>query len=85
MGFTFDDTDREGVGTSIAEMHRLTAKDMHNAECVFPFIGGEEVNNSPSLTNHRYVINFGSRSEEDSRRRCDAVTSLLIPAKRGRG
>ena len=42
-----------------AEMHRLIAKDPRNAERIFPYIGGEEVNDSPTHAHHRYVINFG--------------------------
>jgi hypothetical protein len=57
-GFTFDDTDSKGVATSIAEMYRLIHGDARNAERVFPYIGGEEVNDSPTQAHHRYVINF---------------------------
>jgi hypothetical protein len=39
-------------------MHRLIAKDPRNAERIFPYIGGEEVNDSPTHAHHRYVINF---------------------------
>ena len=59
MGFTFDDTDTKGVATPLAEMRRLIAKDPRNAEVIFPYIGGEEVNDSPTHAHHRYVINFG--------------------------
>jgi hypothetical protein len=58
MGFTFDDTDKKGVASSLAEMHRLIAKDPRNAERIFPYIGGKEVNDSPTHTHHRYVISF---------------------------
>ena len=58
MGFTFDDTDTNGVASPISEMHRLIEKDPGNAERIFPYIGGEEVNDSPTHTHHRYVINF---------------------------
>ncbi len=58
MGFTFDDTDKKGVASSLAEMHRLIEKDPRNAERIFPYLGGEEVNNSPTHAHHRYVINF---------------------------
>jgi hypothetical protein len=68
MGFTFDDTATSGITTSIAEMRRLTADDKRNAERIFPFIGGEEINDSPSHTFHRYIINFGEMTEEEARR-----------------
>ena len=58
MGFTFDDTDRKGVATPLAEMRRLLAANPRNREAIFPYIGGEEVNTSPTHEHHRYVINF---------------------------
>ena len=58
MGFTFDDTDRKGVATPLAEMERLVEENPGNRDVIFPYIGGEEVNTSPTHTHHRYVINF---------------------------
>ena len=58
MGFTFDDTDRKAIASPMAEMHRLIEQDSRNEEAVFPFIGGEELNTSPTHAHHRYVINF---------------------------
>ena len=58
MGFTFDDTDKKGVATPLAEMRRLIAENPRNQEVIFPYIGGEEVNASPTHAHHRYVINF---------------------------
>jgi hypothetical protein len=68
MGFTFDDTDSKNVASPISEMNRLIAKDLRNKERIFPYIGGEEVNNSPTLSNHRFAINFGDMDESDARR-----------------
>ncbi|PMB51677.1 hypothetical protein CEN39_13990 [Fischerella thermalis CCMEE 5201] len=65
MGFTFDDSNPEA--TPIAEMHRLIEKDVKNAERIFPYIGGEEVNSSPTHEHRRYVINFGEMSEDEAR------------------
>ena len=58
MGFTFDDTDKKGVATPLAEMRRLIEENPRNREAIFPYIGGEEVNTSPTHAHHRYVINF---------------------------
>ena len=58
MGFTFDDTDKKGVASPLAEMHRLLGVDPRNREAIFPYIGGEEVNTSPIHAHHRYVIDF---------------------------
>ena len=76
MGFTFDDDDKDGVATSIAEMNRLIAKNNRNAERIFPYIGGEEVLNSPTHAHHRYVIHFGEMSEEEARNWPDLVRIL---------
>jgi N-6 DNA Methylase len=58
MGFTFDDTDTKGIASPLSEMRRLIEKDPKNAERIFPYLGGEEVNSSPTHAHHRYVINF---------------------------
>ena len=58
MGFTFDDTDTDGVASSLAEMQRLIEETPRNREAIFPYIGGKEVNTSPTHAHHRYVINF---------------------------
>lgn len=59
MGFTFDDTDRTGVASPTEKMRELVAKDSRNAQRIFPYLGGEELNESPTQAHHRYVINFG--------------------------
>jgi len=69
MGFTFDDSgpaddDTPGIPSPIATMERLIAEDPKNTEVIFPYIGGEEVNSSPTHAHHRFVINFGERGEE---------------------
>ncbi len=58
MGFTFDDTDGKGVATPLSEMRRMIEDNPRNREAIFPYIGGEEVNTSPTHAHHRYVINF---------------------------
>ena len=77
MGFTFDDTDKKGVASPLAEMRRLIDSDPCNREAIFPYIGGEEVNTSPTHAYHRYVINFGERSEEQCRRRWPHLMDIL--------
>jgi hypothetical protein len=59
MGFTFDDVAAaKGAAESLGTMRTLIAKNERNAERIFPYIGGEEVNNSPTHAHHRYVIDF---------------------------
>jgi hypothetical protein len=57
-------------------MERLIAENPKNAEVIFPYIGGEEVNSSPTHAHHRYVINFGERSEEECRRKWPELLSI---------
>jgi hypothetical protein len=66
MGFTFDDTDKKGIASPLAEMNRLIVEDPRNEERIFPYIGGEEVNDSPTHAYHRYVINFGNMPEHEA-------------------
>lgn len=65
MGFTFDDVAAaKGESSSRADMQRLIAENPRNAERIFPYIGGEEVNKSPRHDFHRHVINFDAMDEE---------------------
>ncbi len=65
MGFTFDDTDKKDIATPLSEMHRLIDSNPDNQKTISPYIGGEEVNSSPTQAHHRYVIDFGSREEAE--------------------
>jgi PAS domain-containing protein len=82
MGFTFDDSgpaddDTPGIPSPIATMERLIAENPKNAEVIFPYIGGEEVNSSPTHAHHRYVINFGERGEEECRREWPELMGIV--------
>jgi hypothetical protein len=82
MGFTFDDTNPDA--TPISEMHRLIEKDPRNAERIFPYIGGEEVNSSPTHAHHRYVINFGEMTEQEARQWPDLMAIVEEKVKPAR-
>ncbi len=77
VGFTFDDTDPEGLATPLAEMHRLIAKDLRNQDVIFPYLGGEEINSSPECLHHRYVINFGARGEAECRENWPELMAIV--------
>lgn len=84
MGFTFDDTDTKGVASSIVEMHRLIEKAPKNRECILPYIGGDELNSSPTHSNHRHIIYFGDMNYEDACRWPDLIEiirSKVMPAR----
>ncbi|MDB9504712.1 hypothetical protein PN441_16660 [Spirulina major CS-329] len=82
MGFTFDDTNPDA--TPIAEMHRLIEQNPKNAEVIFSYIGGSEVNSSPTHAHHRYVINFGEMTEVEAREWPDliAIVEKKVKPKR---
>ena len=90
MGFTFDDTDKKGEASSLVEMQRLIGANPRNGEVIFPYIGGKEVNASPTQAHHRYVINFGdfplcredsnvSWTAMDDRQRRDCLRNGRVP------
>lgn len=55
------------------ERDMLVQKDCRNAECIFPYLGGETVNTSPSQTHARYVISFGQMGLVDAERWPDLI------------
>lgn len=63
--FTFDDT-KPGAN-SIDQLDQIRRYEPASAELIRAFIGGEEINSTPELASHRYVIDLGVRSESDSR------------------
>ena len=44
---------------------------------IFPYIGGEEVNDSPTHAHHRYVINFGERERGGVPRRWPDLMAIV--------
>jgi hypothetical protein len=72
-GFLFDDLRKEALATPIEVMRQLTAKDARNAERIFPYMGGEELNTDPNQSHRRYVISFGRMSEKEARAYPDLI------------
>ena len=68
MGFTFDDSDNNGVTTPLAEMETLIQRNELNRQVIQSYIGGAEINESPTQSHHRYVINFRTMTETEARR-----------------
>ncbi|MFI5023820.1 MAG: Eco57I restriction-modification methylase domain-containing protein [Alphaproteobacteria bacterium] len=68
MGFTFDDVAAaKGSASTLDEMHKLIRRDARNKKRIFPYIGGEEVNNDPKHAVTRYIIDFRTMSEHEAR------------------
>lgn len=74
QGFLFDDADPEA--SPIAEMHRLIRENPRNRERIFAYLGGEELNSSPTQVGHRYTINFGRMREDEARQWPDLLKIL---------
>jgi hypothetical protein len=80
----------QGFVLTPEEATRLIASDPRNAEIIFPYIGGQELNNNVPPTpdefvpHDRYVINFGERSEEEARKwptLMEIVHRLVLPER----
>jgi hypothetical protein len=84
MGFTFDDNDKSGTATPIAEMRRLIENNAANQERIFPYLGGEEINDSPTHQHNRYVINFEDMTESEAKKWPDLfeiLKSKVLPER----
>ncbi len=49
-------------------MQALIEQDPRNSERIQPYIGGEEVTESPTHTHRRYIINFRDLDEDEARK-----------------
>jgi hypothetical protein len=82
QGFLFDDTDPEA--SPISDMERALAHNPLCEERLFPYLGGDEVNNSPIHLHRRYAINFGQLGEEEVSRwpeLLDIVRRMVLPGR----
>lgn len=57
----------KGFIVSRNEAQMLIEKDRRNADVLFPYLGGEDLNQSPTLTAPRWVINFFDWPESKAR------------------
>jgi len=67
MGFTFDDENaHKGEASSITVMNDLIKADDRVSERIYPYIGGEEINNDPQHRHRRFVFNLSDLSESEA-------------------
>jgi hypothetical protein len=71
MGFTLNPDERAA----------LVSRDPRNAERIFPYLGGEEVNSSPTQDFDRYVINFGDMDLDAAERWPDLIAIVREKVK----
>ena len=62
QGFVFDDNDPDANPLDLRK--HILSRDSRYANRILPYIGGEEVNSSPSLLPHRYVIFLSDIADE---------------------
>jgi len=64
--------------------HALIEKDPANADVLFPYLNGEDLNTSPSQQASRWVINFAERTEHEARQYpdCWAIVEELVRPER---
>lgn len=58
-----------GMGFTVSPeaAHELIGRDQRNADILFPYLGGEDLNQSPTQTARRWIINFFDWPEERAR------------------
>jgi len=74
-GFMFEDDAPDS--TAISEMNHLLTVSANFREAVFPYLGGGELNSSPTLTYHRFVIDFGDVELEHVQRRWPELLEIV--------
>ncbi|MEU6656294.1 type IIL restriction-modification enzyme MmeI [Streptomyces sp. NPDC046900] len=59
-----------GMGFILApeQAHAFLERDARNADVLYPYLNGEDLNSRPDCSPRRWVINFGEMTEEEARR-----------------
>jgi hypothetical protein len=70
-----------GFTVTFEDRQQLLLKNQKNSERLFPFLGGEEVNTSPTQAHDRYVISFGQMSLDEASRWPDLLDIILARVK----
>ena len=78
MGFTFDnEAAAKGNASSLNDMELLIKKNPRNADRIFPYIGGDEINTDPRQLHSRYVIDFADMTESQARQSWPDLINIL--------
>ncbi|HEX4334344.1 MAG TPA: DNA methyltransferase [Polyangiaceae bacterium] len=83
-GFLFDDENPDA--NALSEMRRLVANDPRNADRIFGYVAGEDVNRLPKLVPQRYAIDFEEMTEAQARgwpELFEIVEKKVKPARAG--
>ena len=74
----------DGFTMSPEEAQALISKDPKNADVLFPYLGGEDLNQSPTQTAPRWIINFFDWPEENARSYADCFSIVEEKVRPGR-
>ena len=73
-----------GFTMSAAQAQSLVAKNPRNADVLMPYLGGEDLNQSPTLTAPRWIINFRDWSKQKAEEYpdCFAIVEAKVKPER---
>lgn len=77
MGFTFDDTEKKGVANRLEDMATILKEKPSYQKFIKAYIGGEEVNDSPTHSHHRYIIDFFDLPLADVESECPELVQII--------
>jgi hypothetical protein len=87
-GVVFQGSNILGLGFALApdEGHALVCEDPRNADVLFPYLIGQDVNNRPDHSASRWVINFHDWPEDQAKRyrACYGTVRRLVKPERDR-
>ncbi|TGS92709.1 hypothetical protein EN814_24010 [Mesorhizobium sp. M2D.F.Ca.ET.171.01.1.1] len=78
LGFTFDDSKADGSDAStIEDMTHLVERNPANAERIFPYVGGTDLNSHPRHRSSRYVIDLGDMDVDAARSKYPDLLQII--------
>ncbi len=77
-GFLFTADGDSGRSSTFAEMEKIITERPSSEEVIKPYIGGEEVNTSADHTGNRFVIDFGTLSQEACKARYPELYEIVL-------
>ena len=76
-GFLFRDDKPFSPRNTIAAMHEIISANPESSSVIFPFLGGEDINNDPLHRPSRMVIDFSGRSIAEAEQRWPELIDLV--------
>lgn len=85
-GLSFQGAVLVGTGFTLTPEERvaLITQNPLNAELIYPYLGGQEVNSSPTQSHSRYVINFGEMPLDEAEKWPDLINIIRERVKPAR-